>query len=280
MSIKLVAIDLDETLLRQDKTYDRDRFQVVLEKLEDAGILMFIVTGNTYSKVGDYFNTRNKQKVYFGSDNGNYLIKSGVVEREIGFSQEETRQVLEYLDSLPAGIYPILSNGSEMFFRAGEDEVFETIKQYNPGLQYIDSFSSLPAHTKAMKLANLMTVDLSESKRIADAIYEKFPFANAVTSGGGWMDVYHRDGGKGKAVQFLQEKYGILQSDTMCFGDSLNDYSMMQVSDYSIAMGNADPQLTEICNYQIGHNNDQSVLEVLEEMIRNKTLDFLERYRR
>ncbi len=38
----------------------------------------------------------------------------------------------------------------------------------------------------------------------------------------------------------------------MAFGDSLNDQTfMMEVVDYSLAMGNADPDLLAICRYQI-----------------------------
>lgn len=38
MSIKLVAIDMDETLLRSDKTYDEEKLRSVFSELKSEGI--------------------------------------------------------------------------------------------------------------------------------------------------------------------------------------------------------------------------------------------------
>ncbi len=53
---------------------------------------------------------------------------------------------------------------------------------------------------------------------------------------------------KGAAVHFYTQKYQISLKDTMVIGDSENDYSMLGLPYIeSIAMGNADDIIQEIC---------------------------------
>ena len=56
---------------------------------------------------------------------------------------------------------------------------------------------------------------------------------------------------KGNAVQKVIEELNIPIEDTICFGDSMNDYEMVQVCHYSVVMGNGDSELkkyaTTIC---------------------------------
>ena len=56
---------------------------------------------------------------------------------------------------------------------------------------------------------------------------------------------------KGNAVQKVIEELNIPIEDTICFGDSMNDYEMVQVCHYSVVMGNGDNELkkyaTTIC---------------------------------
>src|SRR5699024_11504028 len=68
---------------------------------------------------------------------------------------------------------------------------------------------------------------------------------NAVSSGGGWFDIFDIHGGKGSAIQALQEKYNAKPEETMVFGDSQNDASMVEHAKYSVALSNADDRSEE-----------------------------------
>ena len=106
-----------------------------------------------------------------------------------------------------------------------------------------------------------------KTKEFMNKIEENFFSISSVTSGNIWLDIYHKNGGKGKVVKFLQIKYNIAPVETMCFGDSLNDRSMMKEAYYSMAMENADKELKEYCRYEIGSSEDQAALTLLEEMV-------------
>lgn len=78
----------------------------------------------------------------------------------------------------------------------------------------------------------------------------------------------------------MQAKYRITTEETMCFGDSLNDVSMMQQALFSMAMDNADPELKTYCNYEIGSSEDQAVLDILEQVLTEADLSFLDAYKK
>ena len=76
MTVKLIVIDLDETLLRKDKSYDVERFNHALQTLKDRDVLVCIATGNSYHKIIDYFSQEDQKDLYFACDNGNFIVKN------------------------------------------------------------------------------------------------------------------------------------------------------------------------------------------------------------
>lgn len=55
--------------------------------------------------------------------------------------------------------------------------------------------------------------------------------------------------GKGKALNLVMEYYQKEKSDTIAFGDSMNDAEMIAEAGYSVCMGNSPEKLKEMANY-------------------------------
>ena len=53
--MKLIAIDMDGTLLRGDKSFDLDRFERAVHALKEAGTRVCIASGNSYPKLAWLF---------------------------------------------------------------------------------------------------------------------------------------------------------------------------------------------------------------------------------
>ncbi|MBG9984839.1 HAD family phosphatase [Aerococcaceae bacterium DSM 111022] len=279
MTLKLICIDLDETLLRTDKTYDVDRFKTVLKKLEDKGIMVTIVTGNAYQKVEHYFDQEELETLYFCCDNGNAIMKKGQRLHSFSLGPDTVKGVVRYLNDYPE-YSPLASINDISYIGANRKDAYEAIQKYNPRLEVAESLDYIPLEDGVNKIAIYSSNEpLEKNKRLAKTITDKFEGVASVTSGDGWVDVYHKDGGKGAAVSYLQDKYGITFDETMAFGDSLNDASMMLKVKYSVSMSNADPDLVALTHYQIGSNKDQSVISLLEKLVEQKDLSFMEEYR-
>lgn len=277
MIVKLIVIDLDETLLKKDKTYDVAHFNKVLSELKNRGVVVCIATGNSYHKIIDYFSPEDQKDLYFACDNGNFIMKNGEKLASNELANQTLYVISEFIDEFE-GFHIVVNTGEHAYFRDNEGEIYETISRYNNVLLHVDTFEAIPEGEQATKMAVYSTHSLDRNKTMVRIIKERYEDAMAVTSGDGWLDIYAAIGGKGTAVKKLQEKYNITKEESMAFGDSLNDESMMGEVKYSMAMGNADRDLLLSAKYQIGTNEEQAVVNTLEELVNSDSLDFLDKY--
>lgn len=100
----------------------------------------------------------------------------------------------------------------------------------------------------------------TDSKRKEKMLFEinellenKFQVVNSNSE---HIDVMAKDVSKGKTLLRLCDIIGIKTEKVICFGDELNDLSMLQLAGLSIAVDNANPKLKEFCKL-ITLSNDQ-----------------------
>lgn len=70
------------------------------------------------------------------------------------------------------------------------------------------------------------------------------------------IDVMAKDVSKGQTLLRLCDILGIKSEKVICFGDELNDLSMLKVAGLSVSVGNANPKLKEYCRL-VTLSNDQ-----------------------
>lgn len=278
MTLKLIAIDMDETFLRTDKTYDIPQFKRILSAMKERNTIVCIASGNSYHKLEEYFDEDDRDWLYFAGDNGNYIVKDQQMLRSVEIESTTIANIVEFVDEFP-GYHITMSVGTTTYFRESEGPVFDMVGRYNNHIKIVEAFSEIPETESVVKIAIYSEHSLAQSKTLVRIANQRYEDISAVTSGDSWLDFYHIDGGKGSAIQYLQAKYEITPEETIVFGDSLNDASMMEHAHYNVAMGNADADLVVDCHYQIGTNNDQSVIAILNQYLETDSLDFMTQYR-
>lgn len=278
MMLKLVAIDMDDTLVRADKTFDQERFQEIYQGFQEKDIILVIASGNPYPRLNEYFSFMNHENLYLAADNGNYLVKGKKLLDENEISHSDLAQAVNFLEA-NGNFSIVFSDGEQTYSKGINPEYADYIISFNHHLNIISSMAEI-RDKKIVKVAVHSDLELSDAKEIVNQLITRFPELDAVTSGGGWLDFYHVGGGKGSAIKKLQEKYQITKEETMVFGDSLNDASMVPHAKYAIAMGNGDQELKDIASHVIGTNEEQAVLEILEKLLKEDTLDFLKAYKK
>jgi hydroxymethylpyrimidine pyrophosphatase-like HAD family hydrolase len=58
-------------------------------------------------------------------------------------------------------------------------------------------------------------------------------------------------------------------ADTVAIGDNFNDIPMLKVAGFSIAMGNADPAVKQLCNFVTLSNAENGVSYAIDKFIMN-----------
>lgn len=278
MSLKLIAIDMDDTLLREDKTYDGDRLNYIVDEMKKREIIFCVASGNMYARLDEYLSNSDRQDIYFASDNGNYVVKNGETISSTSISREDFLELTRKIEE--RGHYNILiSTGDKVYGKPVDEDKADFIHNYYRNIHTIETYSDVPLDQNPVKIACLSEYGLRDNKELAGLAKDHFPDIEAVTSGQGWTDFFHKEGGKGAAVADLQEKYDIAPEESIAFGDSMNDASMMTKVTYSVAVSNADEELKSLCDYEIGSNEVQSVFDVLEEFLETGSIEFLKKYR-
>lgn len=72
---------------------------------------------------------------------------------------------------------------------------------------------------------------------------------------------------KGNAIRQLCNLLNVNISDTIAFGDDLNDLSMLQTVGYGVAMGNSNEKLKKVAKQIITDNNTAAIASILHKLI-------------
>ena len=81
--------------------------------------------------------------------------------------------------------------------------------------------------------------------------YAVHPYADSSTCFNG--EIIPKGIDKGRGIEMICGYYGAKLSDTIAFGDSMNDYEMMRTAGISVAMGNACKELKRIADVICGN---------------------------
>lgn len=259
--VKMIAIDLDGTLLDDDKNYDKERFHTLAARLKEKGVRLVIATGNQHVKAKEFFEGLTEDLI-FVTDNGSTIH----IGEELFYSNTlDKKDFQTFLDQLPDSLmdrmvisthgYGILSEGphSEPFMRAAN--------LHYPNQKQVSDLRSIdvPIIKITLKFEEDEEVD---EKQIESTLPDNW---SMTSSGFGFYDIISKDISKLTGIQKLQEKFNIDTEDIMAFGDSNNDLELLEALPNSYAMSNGTDKVKNASQYMIGSNNDQAVIDTIED---------------
>lgn len=261
--IKLIAVDMDGTLLNDRKELP-PAFLPLAEKLLARGIILVIASGRQYYNLLTYF-AAYRDRFYFISDNGSLIYHRGEVIYKQEIPAKDISEITSALNQNLPGCLPILCGAGSAYILAEEDnpEFLHNARMYHQRLKTVAAFSEALTRDKIGKIA---IYDLTDAETGPYPYFRThFPHLNIALSGQHWIDIMQTDVSKGSAIEFLQQKLGITSSQTMAFGDYLNDCELLQHAHNSYAMAGAHPKLKKISRFTAPSNNDGGVVTILQQ---------------
>ncbi len=109
--------------------------------------------------------------------------------------------------------------------------------------------------------------DLDEREEAKRAIEFHFPDIVATSSFRNNLELNWKTADKGKGLLFLAEYLGLAAADTIAFGDSSNDLSMLRAAGTGVAMGNASEDVKASCDAVTLTNDQEGVAAYLEQYL-------------
>ena len=260
--IKMIVSDMDGTLLNSHKQLPND-FTEVFQMMKDAGIQFVVASGRQYYTLVDEF-THLKHNFAFAAENGGFINWQGQSKVLNPIKMSEAAKVIEAVRTMKgANIVLCGKHGAYVEDTSSEDFMGELAKYYVKHT-VVDDLLSVDDEILKIAINDFNTLESSTYPMVQEQFNS---FLQLSASSPIWLDVMSKGVNKGVAISFLQEKYGILPSETMVFGDYLNDYEMLQKGDYSYAMANAHPEIKKIARYLAASNDESGVTRIIREAL-------------
>ncbi|MBT6600411.1 MAG: Cof-type HAD-IIB family hydrolase [Nitrospina sp.] len=273
---KLLYIsDLDGTLLDEEGRLPADSIKR-LNKLIDKGLNFTIATARNYDSAYPLLKGLNlKHPVILF--NGVYLTEFHTGTNLL-FSDFISVDIINKMISIADG-----HNIEPFIYTYGDKHLVYFRRINNLGAQaYLDIISSEQRAHKvdsfsfpiSEHISGFLLIDTQEALEPVNAklksLYENelnIYFAPDVSNPEFcWLQSFHQEANKGKMLTHMVEHLSIPISNTVVFGDYLNDLDMFRVAGYSIAMQNALPEVKSLADRVISSNIDQGVILYLESL--------------
>ena len=268
MGIKLVAIDLDGTLLNKDKVL-LERTKKALIEASSRGVYVVLASGRPIKGMLHLVKELelDKRLNYVINFNGaavNNTIDLGSIFN-CNLTIDEMLEIEEF-----AKVHNIHShafvNGDCYIEEDGEYSDVEANINHIPLIK--TKYDELD---KASIVNKYMFADDPNKLKeiyplIPQAFFDKY---TVVYSAPFFLEFLNKETNKGKAISHLCKYLNIDASEVMAIGDEENDYSMLEFAGYKIAMGNANPKLKAIATHITDTNNEDGVGKIVEKLILN-----------
>jgi Cof subfamily protein (haloacid dehalogenase superfamily) len=255
--IKLIATDMDGTLLNSEHELN-PLFYKIFQKLRDKGILFAAASGR------QFFNIYNKfpgiqEEIIFIAENGSYVVYQNEDLLVQAMPYEVTMLHLKTALAIP-NVYPILCGKKTAYIDNNTPDFVNKVNLYYDRVERVESVLNV-TDDEFLKIA---LCDLNGAEQNSYHYFkDKQDQIQVKISGSVWLDLSHKLANKGKALNLVQDRFGITKEQTMAFGDYLNDVEMMMEAHYSFSMDNAHPEVKKVARFSTRSNDEDGVLEVL-----------------
>ncbi len=260
MSIKLVASDLDGTMVGDNNIISNSNFEAIKE-LNSKNINLAICTGKTYEISKSYckeFNAKygifNNGSQIYDLTTGNKIYSLSLTNDEISkcifFSKENNLHVHVYSDNeliteklqyLDLRNFKLLDHSNYKFVII--DDILGYIQKNQveinqlviSGPQISNQFKELISTSLNVSIDHISKTGVYKDK-IINKEYE-------------YLSIVPGNTNKNTAIKFLEKYLNVDSSEIMAIGDNLNDLEMVKNSGIGVAVSNAYTDLKGVAKY-------------------------------
>ncbi len=266
MNYKLIAIDLDDTLLDDHLMISKENRDALIYA-HQKGIKVVLCTGRAINSVKSFVNQLEMdwKDDYFIAFNGAVV---STVHGQILFRKAVTHPHIDHLVDIgrQEGVDTQFYSDTQLYV----DHYTERIMAYE-GLtgtkaEVIKDLKNLEVTLKVLynslnpeKLDRIKTHISEVCKEELNVFYSKKEY----------LEVLMKEGNKGLALKYLAEYLGISKEEVIAIGDSENDSFMIDYAGLGVCMKNGRDSVKQISQYITRNtNNESGVAEVIYKFIK------------
>lgn len=260
--IKLIASDLDGTLLDQKGNLPQEIFPIV-RRLFERGVLFVPASGRQADNLENMF-APVKDQCAFIMENGALVRYQGQTLLLNPLAPEKVKSTLDIVRKTQ-GAYPILCSDKIAYIENDIEPFFTRTTTPYASYKLVKNLDEVIGKVPCCKISVF-----SEKSAIEQGYKALLPYSDGVkltVSGGHWCDVSAPTAHKGAAIQKLQAFFHIKREESLAFGDQMNDVELLRACAHTAAPKNAHPLIKAQADKIIPANTDGGVLKALTAML-------------
>lgn len=262
MSVQAIAFDLDDTLLRDDRSISPYTISV-LRRAAERGILIVPASGRTSSSMRHLVDALGCASCYVCCNGAEVRTPGHTIAMQELLPTALAREIAAWAGR--HDVYAQTYDETRFYFNkhgkyAEDYKVASTLEGVYVG--DLEAFITQPT-TKMLLMDDPLRI--AELLREAQGIWADV--TSLTCSKPYFLEVNPQRATKGNALKWIAHQHGLSMADFIAFGDSLNDLSMLEAAGTGIAMANArddvKARVTTICR----SNQEDGVARYIEEYV-------------
>lgn len=268
MDIRVIATDMDGTLLDPKGQLDLPRLEKILDKLDQCDIRFVIATGNEVHRMRQLLG-HLAERVVLVVANGARIFENNELIQAQTWDNAMVDKALAHFKGRECQDQFVVTAMNGGFVKTGtvftELDKFmtpEMIEKLYQRMNFVDEFDS-SLFGGVLKMS--MVVGEERLDSVLQEINDLFDgHVRAVSSGYGCIDILQDGIHKAWGLVELLKRWNLKPEQIMAFGDSENDIEMLELAGISYAMENAEEAVKRVATKVAPANSQAGVYKVLE----------------
>lgn len=262
MNFRLIALDLDGTLLDDDKQIP-PRTLDLLNSLREQGVYITVCTGRSIHSVRPLLEN-TVFSTHIITDNGGMIVDAKT--NETLYSDVISRNSLGIMKKIMEkyGVYCDVTTEKNMYVETLTEEGRAMYREYLMDPAVINDLRETPYDPIKFTI-------FGQPRVLDDIIFElEKDFGQElmpIRSGEYFIDVVKRGTTKKEGLQKLAEMLNITADEVLAIGNYYNDVEMLQYAGMGIVVENAPDDLKQIADEVTHSNNEEGVRYALEKWV-------------
>lgn len=270
---KIIATDLDGTLLNSQKEVSRENLKAIA-KMEKMGVCVVPSSGRTLGEIPACVRSIQSARYIIHSDGA--VIYDTKEKRAIdtrNMKGENARRALDVFYSYEA-LLTVRANG--ILYVDADERCVDTYDSYRMPRVYQRAMLDLAVPVENFKefcygldeiemICTFFKYDeeliACRDRFLADGAYGVA--ATEVTN----IELFDKEAGKGNALWRLAALLGVDRSETIAVGDNVNDLDNLTHAGLALAMENAVDEVKRVSHRTVCHNDEHAMKYILDHIL-------------
>ena len=284
--IKVIASDLDGTLLNTEHALDQRTYETI-RQVQERGIRFMIVTGRDFRSVMQTLWEYDLECDYIVASGAEVRDSSGGILKSIPMERTYFQKIFDIAEEMgvftrfccngrdyaigePETVMRQWVSEAKLFFSNASDEEIVESEIYASTMRRMRCVASLQEFMDLnMPVFKIFIThpkvdviqQLDERLRGIPGIVSASSFPNNI-------ELTHIDAQKGPVLQEYIKGLGYQMDEVMVLGDSMNDYSMISMDfGMTVAMENGMDEVKKAAKYITKNNGEFGVVHAIEELV-------------